>query len=110
VPQFPREVLGVQRLEELARTLYTDGEDPAAALATGRSYTFHKVDSHYEVHLRLPFATKGEVGLFKKGAELVVEVGTLRRHIGLPTSMAGLAPARARLDNKLLIVELKEAA
>ena len=41
----------------------------------------------------LPFAIKGEIGLFKKGDELVVEIGTLRRHIGLPTSMAALTPA-----------------
>ena len=54
------------------------------------------------MRLHLPFATKGEIGLFKKGDELVVEIGSLRRHIGLPTSMAGLTPTRARLDHKLL--------
>jgi len=58
--------------------------------------------------LRLPFAAKGEVGLFKKGDELVVEIGTLRRHIGLPTSMAALTPARATLQHKILTVEMRE--
>jgi hypothetical protein len=53
---------------------------------------------------------KGEVGLFKKGDELVVEIGTLRRHIGLPASMAALSPARAKLDNKVLTVEMRETA
>jgi arsenite-transporting ATPase len=56
----------------------------------------------------LPFATKGEIGLFKKGDELIVEVGTLRRHIGLPRSMASLQPARAKLDHRVLTVEMKE--
>ena len=65
------------------------------------------VNSHYEVRLRLPFAVKGEVGLFKKGDELVVEIGTLRRHIGLPTSMAALTPTRATLQNKMLTVEIE---
>jgi arsenite-transporting ATPase len=51
---------------------------------------------------------KGEIGLFKKGDELVVEIGTLRRHIGLPTSMASLTPTRASLENKMLTVEMKE--
>jgi arsenite-transporting ATPase len=60
------------------------------------------------VRVRLPFAAKGEVSLFKKGDELVVEIGTLRRHIGLPTSMAALAPSRARLENRILTVEMKE--
>jgi arsenite-transporting ATPase len=38
----------------------------------------------------------------------VIEIGTLRRHIGLPTSMAALNPTRATLQNKILTVELKE--
>jgi len=57
----------------------------------------------------VPFATKSEIGLFKKGDELVVEIGTLRRHIGLPRSMATLVPARARLESRVLTVEMKEA-
>jgi arsenite-transporting ATPase len=43
-----------------------------------------------------------------KGDELVVQVGAIRRHIGLPTSMAGLKPSRARLDGGVLVVELSE--
>jgi len=109
IPLFTHEVLGRERLEELAGVLYADGENPAAAAHVERPYSFRKVDGHYEVRLQLPFASKGEVGLFKKGDELVVEIGTLRRHIGLPTSMAGLAPARARLENRVLTVEMKEA-
>ena len=69
---------------------------------------FQKRDGIYEVRLLLPFAVKGEIGLFKKGDELVVEIGTLRRHIGLPVSMAALSPGRAKLENKVLTVEMKE--
>ena len=108
VPLFTHEVLGRERLEELARSLYGENEDPAAIGRTEAPFTFTKKDNHYEVGIRLPFAVKGEVSLFKKGDELVVEVGTLRRHIGLPTSMAGLSPGRAKLENKVLIVEMKE--
>jgi len=107
VPLFTHEVLGRERLIELANVLYGD-EDPALVVRTEAPYTFEKHNSHYEVRLRLPFAVKGEVGLFKKGDELVVEIGTLRRHIGLPTSMAALTPTRASLQNKILTVEMKE--
>ena len=109
VPLFMHEVLGSERLEELARELYRPDEDPSEVTRTEAPYSFVKNNSHYEVHLQLPFAIKGDVGLFKKGDELVVQVGTLRRHIGLPTSMASLAPSKARLENKQLIVEMKEA-
>src|ERR1051326_4966679 len=109
VPLFTHEVLGRERLTELARSLYGEKDDPSAVVRTEAPYTFSKQNSHYEVRLRLPFAVKGEIGLFKKGDELVVQVGTLRRHIGLPTSMAALSPSRAKLENKILTVEMKES-
>jgi arsenite-transporting ATPase len=109
VPLFAHEVLGKQRLQDVAKVLYAEGEDPSAVTQTEKPYVFEKRDGRYEVRLRLPFATKGDIGLFKKGDELVVEVGTLRRHIGLPRSMATLVPVRARLENRILTVEMKEA-
>ena len=109
VPLFTHEVLGRERLSDLSRALYAGDENPAAVTRTEAPYTFTKRENHYEVKLRLPFAVKGEVGLFKKGDELVVEIGNLRRHIGLPTSMAGLSPSKAKLENKVLTVEMREA-
>lgn len=109
VPLFMHEVCGQERLEDLARLLYA-GADPAAVTRTEAPYSFDKIDGVYTVKLRLPFAAKGEVGLFKKGDELIVEIGTLRRHIGLPTAMAALSPSRAHLDQNLLTVEMKEIA
>ena len=109
VPLFEQEVLGKERLERLAALLYPAGEDPAAVTRTEKPYTFDKANGHYQVRILLPFAAKGDVGLFKKGDELVVEIGTLRRHIGLPRSMAMLTPGRARLESHVLTVEMKEA-
>lgn len=109
VPLFAHEVLGQQRLQEVAKVLYSEGEDPSTVTQTEKPYTFEKRDGRYEVRLRVPFATKSEIGLFKKGDELVVEIGTLRRHIGLPRSMATLVPSRARLESRVLTVEMKEA-
>jgi arsenite/tail-anchored protein-transporting ATPase len=108
VPLFAREILGKHRLQELATVLY-DEQDPAAVTRTEKPYTFEKSNGSYEIRLLLPFAVKGEVSLFKKGDELVVEIGTLRRHIGLPRSMATMVPSRAKLDNQVLRVEMKEA-
>ena len=109
VPLFAHEVLGQQRLQEVAKVLYAEGEDPSAVTQTEKPYTFEKRNGRYEIRLHVPFATKSEIGLFKKGDELVVEIGTLRRHIGLPRSMATLVPARARLESRVLTVEMKEA-
>jgi arsenite-transporting ATPase len=98
--------MGLDRLDRLAQVLYSNDEDPARVTRDERPYSFGK----NEVRLLLPFAVKGEVGLFKKGDELVVEIGTLRRHVGLPTSMAALEPARARLEDRTLVVEMRPLA
>ena len=108
VPLFTHEVLGKQRLEDLARVLYAEDEDPSAVTRTEKPYTFGKENGLYEIRVLLPFATKGEIELFKKGDELVVQIGTFRRHIGLPRSMAALMPSRAKLESKVLTVEMKE--
>lgn len=110
VPLFTQEVMGIGRLEMLASAAYGIDEDPSKPLRTERAYSFDKVNDNYVVRIHLPFAAKGEIGLFKKGDELVVEVGSLRRHIGLPTTMAALTPGRAKLENKMLTVEMKEVA
>ena len=108
VPLFRHEIVGLDRIRELARELFGKGEDPAAVTRTERPYSFKKHNGRYEVRLRMPFTEKVEVGLFKKGQELVVELGTVRRHIGLPSSMAALSPVRARLEEGMLVVELQE--
>ncbi len=108
VPFFAHEVVGQERLQQLADLLYPQGDDPALASRVERPFSFHKEDGVYQVRVKLPFAAKGEVGLFKKGEELVVEIGTLRRHIGLPATMAALQPARARLHEAVLTIDMKE--
>ena len=108
VPLFRHEIVGMERIRELGQVLFSDGSDPAAVTRRERPYEFAKVDGRYEVHLRVPFTEKGEVGLFKKGDELVVEVGTIRRHIGLPVSMAQLRPVRAKLNDGILTVEMED--
>ena len=109
VPLFTQEVLGADRLAELARCLYQDPDiDPAARGRNEAPYRFEKSGSGYRVRLRLPFTAPGEVGVFKKGDDLVVEVGTLRRHVGLPTTMAALEPGKAKLEEGILTIELME--
>ncbi len=107
VPLFNHEVLGYEGLHELSDRLYGGSVDPSAVTRTEKLYSFVLADGQYQVRLRMPFAQKGEVGLFKKGDELVVEVGTLRRHVGLPTTMASMVPVKARLEQDMLVIEMR---
>ncbi len=108
VPMFANEVVGYERLLEMGRSLYSADEDPCEVTRIEPPFSFrHEAGGGYEVRLELPFAEKGEVKVFKKGDELVIEVGTIRRHVGLPTTMAALMPAKARLSERMLVVEMK---
>ncbi len=107
VPLFPHEILGYERLREFARSLYAETEDAAAVTRSSAPFSFAREGDHYEVRLDLPFAEKPEVGLFKKEDELVIEIGTVRRHVGLPTTMSALQPTKARLDGRKLVVEMR---
>lgn len=107
VALFPHEILGYERLREFAASLYGEDEDAAAVTRLTTPFSFARESDHYEVHLDLPFAEKAEVGLFKKDDELVVEIGTVRRHIGLPTTMSALQPVKARLEGRKLVVEMR---
>jgi len=107
VPLFHHEVLGYAGLQELSDRLYRNTIDPSLVTRTEKPYEFTMADGKYEVRLRMPFVQKAEIGLFKKNDELIVEVGTLRRHIGLPTTMAALVPVKAWMEQDMLVVEMR---
>jgi arsenite-transporting ATPase len=110
VPLFPHEVLGGDRLELLVDQLYGADQDPARVTRTEVPYTFSRSGENYQVRMQLPFTERGEIEIFKKDQEIVVQVGALRRHVGLPTSMAALVPAEARLEERSLVIELRSPA
>src|SRR3974390_670419 len=56
VALFTHEVLGRERLEELAKALYYENEDPAVVTRTEAPFEFVKSDGRYEVRIQLPFA------------------------------------------------------
>ena len=108
VPMFQEEVIGMDRLERLAVVLEAIDPDPLAVTREERPYVFERRNGVHQVRVAMPFTAKGEVGLFKKGDELVIEIGVLRRHVGLPRSIAALQPLRATFEGNTLVVELGE--
>jgi arsenite-transporting ATPase len=58
----------------MARILYGDRDEPSVVTQAEPPFRFEKNGEQYNVRLRLPFAAKGEVVLFKKGDELVVTI------------------------------------
>jgi arsenite/tail-anchored protein-transporting ATPase len=95
------EVTGADALAELADALYGDVDEqrvlhrdrPLQVLADGDARL---------LRVALPFTHKGEVDLRRRGTDLHLRVGTLKRTVALPAALQRLEIARARLEDGVL--------
>ena len=102
---FPDEVLGIERLRALGRALY-EKRDPAQVFYSEQPYRLRKVNGNYQLRIKLPFVSNEEVDLFKRGDELVIRIGTQKRHVSLPQRVARCEPLSAKVKDGELIVVL----
>jgi arsenite/tail-anchored protein-transporting ATPase len=110
VPLFEDEVVGLDRLRQMAHSLYQQ-DDPSQIYYSGSSQVLEGLaDGGFRLTIPLPFATKGEVHLRQTGDELFVHVGAHRRHVILPRALVGLSATRAKLDepNAVLTVDFRQ--
>jgi arsenite-transporting ATPase len=105
VPLFEDEVLGAERLKQLGKALYGD-QDPSKRFFNESPYRFRKVNGKYQLHLKLPFVSSDDINLHKKMDELIIRVGSVKRHVSLPQRMARCEPLSARVQDGELIVVL----
>ncbi len=104
-PYFEQEVLGTEMLGRLSHALFGEAElEPAAVLHESITQELETNGTSARLRLELPFAAKGEISLKKIGLELVIGVGSQRRTIMLPPSIAELRPAAARFEDGALEV------
>jgi arsenite/tail-anchored protein-transporting ATPase len=62
------------------------------------------------LRIEVPFGERGEVGLKKVGAELIVSVGPRKRTIILPAALARRSPTGAKLADGALEVSFETRA
>lgn len=101
LPLYPKEVVGLQALEEVGRALYGE-KDPAAVFCQRKPMEIEKSDGVYALSLALPFAEKKDVSLFQKGEELFIRVGSFKRNILIPRLLLGREIKGARMEGKKL--------
>jgi arsenite-transporting ATPase len=102
-PLFQDEIVGLERLREMAGVIYGD-DDPSRVYWRGHGQRVERANGGYLLRLPLPFTEKRDVELTKLGDELLVLVGQHRRKIILPRILVGLEPAGARFEGDELLV------
>src|SRR3954470_23844213 len=106
-PYFASEVIGAQRLDELAGAIFA-GADPAAVLHDRLTQELSMTSGTASLRLDLPFAERGDVSLKKIGLELLVRVDGHKRTIMLPGALAGFKPTSAVLEEGSLVVGFED--
>jgi arsenite-transporting ATPase len=100
---YEREVVGTDALRQMANDLYGDW-DPTEQFAESKPMRIVKRGKDYWLELQLPFTEKGEIQLMRKGDELIIRVGTIKRHLVLPHILAKQEPKGAKLEDGVLQV------
>lgn len=100
---FDHEVVGLDSLEEMARSIYAE-RDPAEIYYHAVPQRVRRVGADYELSLHLPFIAKDEVALSHREGELFVTVGPYKREIALPRVLNGKVTRGAKLEEGMLRV------
>lgn len=103
----PGEPVGVSALHALATEVYA-GSDPLADPVGAGPLRITRTQGGAVLSLALPNVTKEEVDLARNGDELVVTVGSYRRLLSLPASLARHQVTAARVEKDELQVRFEE--
>lgn len=111
IPVFPvhlfrREVLGYDRLRDLAERIY-GGRNPLDHFFTGEPYSLVKEGGDYRLIMKLPFVGKRDIELNKVSDELIVRLGSFKRHVLLPRQVAASRSVKARREGHDLCITFK---
>jgi arsenite/tail-anchored protein-transporting ATPase len=97
------EVVGLDRLSEVASLVYGEA-DPSQSFHQDMVYQIRPRDGDYILEMKLPFVTKEYVDLFKEEGDLVVRIGSFKRHVFLPRALLHRKPDKATLVDNVLSI------
>jgi arsenite-transporting ATPase len=103
----PTEPVGCDQLLDLATTVYADS-DPLARGACAPPMAVRETAGGLVLSLPLPLAAQDDVGLVRKGDELIVSVASYRRLLTLPSGLARHRVVGARVRDGHLQVRFTE--
>ncbi len=110
VPLLEDEVMGMDRLRQVARHLYED-RDPLDVYVKEPAFEMIKEDAgRVEIRLKAPFVKKEDVSLLNRGGILVVEAANWRRIFTLPEVLTDYEPVAAEVHDSYLSIRLQEPA
>jgi arsenite/tail-anchored protein-transporting ATPase len=108
LPMFPRETVGLDQLRELGSALYAE-TDPTQFFVTEPPYAFRRVGTMHSLHVNLPFAADEDIDVTHLEDDLVIRVGSFKRHVPLPRSLQRFTTTEVWRDGSQVVVEFSGA-
>ena len=109
VPQFDREMIGLERLAELGRALFGE-DDPTEFFYRGRPYRVRAENGGHVLEVALPFTTREDIKIDRDGDELLLQVDGLRRKIVLPRALVDTPTTSAKMEDGVLRIRFQARA
>jgi arsenite-transporting ATPase len=100
-PLFETEVVGMTMLGRMAEEVFKD-EDPVAIKYNGRAQKVDKDGEDYILAIPMPFVDKKDLSLNRKGDQLIVKAGSIKRNITLPRTLLGFSITKATFEDEML--------
>jgi arsenite-transporting ATPase len=100
-PYLVEEPIGRDVLADLGAHIF-GAQDPTAVLHVGPTQEILREGEGYLLRIPMPNVEVERLGLIKRGDELYVDVGNVRREIALPAALAALEPATASVRGGML--------
>ena len=103
---FKGEIVGLSQLKGLSEQIY-EGKNPQDRFFREDPYILTKENGEYQMMIKLPFIQKADVELNKISDELVIRVGSLKRNLLLPRSVAAAKSIAAKYEDPYLKIFFK---
>ena len=108
VRQFDREMIGLERLEEIGRALFGD-DDPTEFFYRGRPYRVRAENGGHVLEVALR-SSREDVSIDRDGDELLLHVDGLRRKIVLPRALVDAPTTSAKMEDGVLQIRFEGRA
>jgi arsenite-transporting ATPase len=108
VPMLEEEVAGREALASFGARL-SNGRDPAAFYRQESPITVTEEADGWRFAIKMPFVGKSDIQMSRQAEELMLRVGTFKRHISIPSAMMKATKTRAAMEGDTLVVRLSES-
>lgn len=107
IPWFDTDLNGLSGIDRIEQNVLI-GRDVFSIQEELFSQCFEKVDTGYNLLLKLPFIEKGELGLHESGTDIIIKIGNFKRCIPKPNALRNYVVSGARLSEGILTVNFTE--